>query len=364
MQADFAVIGGGVVGLSIAHGLLKQGKTVVCIDGTDADFRASRGNFGLVWIQSKGIGHAPYAAWTQKAVRRYRGFVDQLQADTGIEVSYQQTGGYEYFVDDAALQARAASFEQLKQDLGGDYPFEVFDRERIKQEEPAVGPLVCGATFYPEDGHINPLQLLHALAHACVDLGFVHLTGRKVVAATQGDAGFSLTLDNQQTVRAERVVVAAGLGAKVVGPMFGFRGLVVPQRGQVLVTEKLPKLVNRPSLTVRQVNEGAIQIGDSKEDVGYDDSETVPTTASIAARAIKVIPALKSARLVRTWAALRVMSPDGLPIYQKSTQYPGAALVTCHSGISLAAAHSELLSSWLLDQPTAPDLAYFSEDRF
>ena len=50
-EADFAIIGGGIVGLSVAHGLLKQGASVLCIDGTDTDFRASRGNFGLVWVQ-------------------------------------------------------------------------------------------------------------------------------------------------------------------------------------------------------------------------------------------------------------------------------------------------------------------------
>ena len=54
-EADFAIIGGGIVGLSVAHGLLKQGASVLCIDGTDTDFRASRGNFGLVWVQGKGI---------------------------------------------------------------------------------------------------------------------------------------------------------------------------------------------------------------------------------------------------------------------------------------------------------------------
>ena len=55
MQADYAIIGGGVVGLSIAWGLLKKGRSVLVLDGDDGSFRASRGNFGLVWVQSKGL---------------------------------------------------------------------------------------------------------------------------------------------------------------------------------------------------------------------------------------------------------------------------------------------------------------------
>ena len=76
------------------------------------------------------------------------------------------------------------------------------------------------------------------------------------------------------------------------------------------------------------------------------------------------IPALAKAQLVRSWAALRVMTPDGLPIYQESPLMPGAYLVTCHSGITLAAAHALRLPDWLEGRDDAPDLSAFSEDRF
>jgi len=126
----------------------------------------------------------------------------------------------------------------------------------------------------------------------------------------------------------------------------------------------LPPVLNRPSVTIRQVNEGAIQIGDSKEEVGFNDQETQSQMARIASNAIKVMPKLGQLRLVRSWGALRVMSPDGLPIYQESKQMPGAFLVTCHSGITLAATHSHNLSRWLVGSKDAPDLSGFSEDRF
>ena len=62
--------------------------------------------------------------------------------------------------------------------------------------------------------------------------------------------------------------------------------------------------------------------------------------------------------------ALRVLTPDGLPIYQESPTCPGAFLVTCHSGITLAAAHARLLPDWLEGTPNAPDLEVFREARF
>ena len=75
-------------------------------------------------------------------------------------------------------------------------------------------------------------------------------------------------------------------------------------------------------------------------------------------------PALAQAQLVRSWGALRVMSPDGLPIYQESEAVPGAFLITCHSGITLAAAHARLMPNWILGRDGAPDLEVFGEARF
>jgi len=98
--------------------------------------------------------------------------------------------------------------------------------------------------------------------------------------------------------------------------------------------------------------------------VGRDDRVTQPGLSGLAAEAIAAYPALARAQLVGSWGALRSLSPDGLPIYQESPEMPGAFLVTCHSGITLAAAHARLLPDWLERTTAAPDLEVFSEDRF
>ena len=149
-----------------------------------------------------------------------------------------------------------------------------------------------------------------------------------------------------------------------LGPKLGFKAPIRPQRGQVMITEKLPKLINRPSLIARQVDEGGIQIGATNEEVGLDDGVTQPGLSGLAAGAIAAFPALAKAQLVRSWGALRILSPDGLPIYQESPEMEGAYLVTCHSGITLAAAHARSLPDWLEGSDGAPNLEVFSENRF
>ena len=114
----------------------------------------------------------------------------------------------------------------------------------------------------------------------------------------------------------------------------------------------------------RQVDEGGVQIGATNEEVGHDDRVTQPGLSDLAAEAVAAYPALGKAQLVRSWGALRVLSPDGLPIYQESREMPGAYLVTCHSGITLSAAHARFLPDWLEGTAAAPDLEVFSESRF
>jgi glycine/D-amino acid oxidase-like deaminating enzyme len=75
-------------------------------------------------------------------------------------------------------------------------------------------------------------------------------------------------------------------------------------------------------------------------------------------------PALKDARVVRTWAALRIMSKDGFPIYEQSSQHPGAFLATCHSGVTLAAAHAFDLAPAIAAGALPEALGAFSSRRF
>ncbi len=363
MDTDYAIIGGGVVGLSIAWGLLKRGKHVVVLDGEDGSFRASRGNFGLVWVQSKGLNQPRYAEWCQQSAAARRALADELGEVSGRSLGFEQDGGYDFHFSDESLEETVAKYEVLKTKLDGNYPFEVLGRNALRREEPEIGDAVVGAILHHQDGHVNPLHLLQALAQSVLRLGRKVLTG-KTVTSVNNPSGFLVKCSEGEMVTADKVVLSAGLGAVDLGPMMGFRAPVSPLRGQNIITEKLPRFINRPSLYARQVNEGGVQIGVSTEKSGFDDGVTVDTLAAIAAKALEVYPCLKRAQVVRTWGALRIMSPDGLRIYQESRDMPGAFLVTCNSGVSLAAAHARFLPDWLEGADTAPDLEVFREDRF
>ena len=68
-EAEFGVVGGGLVGMAIAYGLVRKGRSVVVFDEHDQAFRASRGNFGRIWVQGKGAAMPSYARWTRSSAQ-------------------------------------------------------------------------------------------------------------------------------------------------------------------------------------------------------------------------------------------------------------------------------------------------------
>jgi glycine/D-amino acid oxidase-like deaminating enzyme len=122
--------------------------------------------------------------------------------------------------------------------------------------------------------------------------------------------------------------------------MIGLEVPLHPERGQILVTERLAPVLPVPASGLRQTGEGTVMIGVTQEKVGYDLSTTSAAAVRMTRKALRILPELGKARLVRQWSCLRVMTPDGYPIYASSPVYPGAEIATCHSGVTLASFHA------------------------
>lgn len=361
---DVAVIGGGLVGTAIGYGLVRRGLKVAILDEDDRAYRASRGNFALVWVQSKGLGMPRYAGWTRHSADIWASFAAELHAHTGIDVAYSRPGGFTLALSDTELERRRAMLARLHAQPGMiSYPYEFVDRIRLERVFPGLGPEVVGASYCPLDGHVNSLRLFRALHTGFAALGGCYLPGHGVEAIAGQNPGFSLATAGGP-VTADRVVLAAGVGNARLGPMVGINAPVRPQRGQVIVTEKAAPFLTHPIVTLRQTDEGGIMIGDLLEEVGADTHTGLGVLATMAERAVRMFPLLGRLNVVRTWAALRVMTPDGFPIYDQSVAAPGAFLCTCHSGVTLAAVHADELAAMIAGNGLPDTLAPFSGRRF
>ncbi len=362
---EITIVGGGVVGLSVALGLLLAGRRVHVLDGADSDARASQGNFGLVWGQGKGWNFAPYARWTSDALAAWPDFARNLADLSGVDVALDQSGGFEFFTDAGEMDEFAGMLAQQQRHLGNRFSHEMLSGDDLRGQVPGIGPDVVGASFSRLDGHVNPLRFLRALRSAVIAAGGqVTMSAPVAKIAPVAGGGFDLSIAGGVKASADKVILCAGLGAASLAVGLGFATQIRPQRGELLITEKLGDRLPFLSSTIRQVDEGGVQIGGTKADAGMDDSETLDVMTELARHAITVFPALADVRVVRAWGALRVMSPDGYPVYAHSAHYPGAYLVTCHSGVTLAPLHASVLADWIEGTSAAPDLEAFDENRF
>ena len=363
-EPDVVVIGGGVVGGAIALGLARNGARVTILDEGDDAFRASRGNFALVWVQSKGLGMPDYALWSRRSANDWHGLADILSEEAGIDVAHSQPGGFMLCLSEAELGKRVDAMRRLhNQAVLSDFPYEVLDHAETKRRLPDIGPDVFGAIYSPLDGHVNSLKLFRALREATVRRGVDYRPGHPVESITPRAGGFRIS-GPWGEIDAGKVVLAAGLGNARLAPMVGLHAPVQPSKGQIIVTEKTAPFLHNPMVTVRQTDEGGVMIGDSQEDRGFDTVVGQPILSVMAERAVKMFPRLAGLNVVRTWSALRVMSPDGFPIYDQSQNHPGAFVVTCHSGVTLAANHVLTLAPAILSGALPDAVASFSARRF
>jgi glycine/D-amino acid oxidase-like deaminating enzyme len=362
---DVAVVGGGLVGAAVAWGLAHGGARVAVLDEGDVAFRASRGNFALVWVQGKGLGLPEYAAWTKRSSDTCGELARLLNEQTGLDVAFRRPGGFHLCLSEREVENRAHMLARLhNQPAMVKYDYEMLDAAQVRSMLPQVGPEVAGASFCPLDGHVNSLRLLRALHAGMQQLGATYLADHMVEKIEPRDGGFHLTT-RWGAVDAGKVVLAAGNGNARLGPMVGLDVPVRPQRGHIIVTEKVAPFLDHPIVTVRQTDEGSVMIGDSVEEAGFDTTVGAGVVSAMAERAVRMFPRLKPLNVVRTWAALRVMTPDGFPIYQQSVSSPGAFVATCHSGVTLAANHALVLAP-LIARGALPaeQFGAFSAGRF
>jgi glycine/D-amino acid oxidase-like deaminating enzyme len=368
MNTDVVVIGAGLVGSAIAYGLARRNLKVLLVDGGDRDFRASTANMGLVWLQGKGMDMPAYQRLTRESVSLWPALSSDLMEATSVDVQYENNGGLMLCLGEAEFEARRAKLQRLHTQLGsGDTYWEMLDRPALTKLLPEIplGPEVTGASFGCRDGHANPLRLLSALTAGVVRKGG-QFRGRIAVSSVQKDGpeAFRVELGSSERVSAARVVIAAGLGSKALAAQVGLNIPIRPQRGQLLVTERLAPLLPLPLHSVRQTREGTVMIGVTNENTGFDTSTTSAAAAALSAKVLRWLPALSEAKLIRQWAGLRIMTPDTYPIYAQSQSHPGAFVAVCHSGVTLAAAHASLLADAIAAGRLTPSLDAFHERRF
>ena len=362
---NILIIGGGVTGAAIGYGLAKKGQSVGVMDAQPKKDRASRSNMGLIWCQSKALGNPAYVRWGFLSSKLFPQLTEDIQAASGIDISYAPVGGIIPCLGEAEFQRRAQYIEDLRTEAGGEYPGEMLSRSDLETLLPKIsfGDQVVGGTFCDQDGFVEPLKLLFALRAAMVGCGGTFMPQTRALDIIPEKGGYRVKTE-EGVFTCERLVMAGGLGNLPLARIFDLKVPIRPDRGQVLLTERVGDILPIPMLGITRTPGGTIMVGFMHENVGTDTRLVPESVAKEGQWAVSVWPKIADLRVIRCWSSLRVMPVDGLPIYDTLPGHPNLCVINAHSAVTLAAAHAAVLPDYILGRDSAGDHQAFGLSRF
>lgn len=361
---DFIILGGGVTGSSIAYGLSKfSNKSIAIVDGYDKTYRASVGNYGLTWLQSKGYNQPEYARTTENVFNSWHSYKEEIEKNSGIDLEYSQTGGLTFCEDESQYE----NLNKKISTLNSYYQYEESKTQMLKHDElkkiyPGLGKDIYGASYNKLDGLLNPLNLLKSQLKLAQKQGVESISNFYAVDIKKEDSIYVVISKDGRVLKSKELVLASGLSNKQLGARLGLNIPLGPQKGHILVAQKMPQLNLIPCFNVRQTNDGTLLLGVSNEDMGFDISIDEDIVSSIVRKSMKILPMLKDIKIIRSWAALRVMPEDEEPIYD--TIDNSLHIISTHSAITLAPLHSVTVAKSILNGEMPEELKKFSLDRF
>ena len=365
---DYLILGGGVIGLSLAYHLSRQGASVTVLDGGEPG-QASSAAAGMLAPLAEASEPGPFLDLALDSLRRYPAFVAALRAAGKSDLRLQGPGMLRVArsnVEEAAL-CRALSWQPA---LG--LPLQSLTGAEARRLEPGLGGNVQAAVLSPHEKHVEPRRLIAALSAACraQDVKLITHSPAADLETSAGRAHAVRTGSERHTFGT--LVLAAGAWSRALGQQLGFDIPVAPLRGQILALgPQSPApfshtLYTHGAYLVPRAD-GRIVAGATEEWAGFNVTTDDAAIAGLRVEASALVPALADWPLHSAWAGLRPVSADGLPLLGRLPGWDNVHVATGHgrNGILLTPITGALMAEHLLHDaplPTAFDPARFGSN--
>lgn len=364
--SEVVIVGGGVIGLSIAFELAGAGRRCTVLDQGPLGRAASWAGAGIVAPGAcRPTDHVDAPLRTRGALLHAR-WSEVLRAETGLDNGYRRCGGLDVAFDDAEC-AELEESVALWQAEG--IAFERLERGDSQRVEPGLNPAVRLAYFVPDRAQIRNPWHLRALAIACERRGVTLRPGCPALGfETHGERVLAVQTP-QGSIGCEQVVVSAGAWSEGLIDRLGLRLPTPPVRGQiVLLRTPRPVLRRIVELGPRYLvprEEGRVLVGSTEELAGFEARTTPGAVRDLIDLALHLCPALADAEVERAWAGLRPGNPDGRPTIDRAPGLSNLYLAAGHkrSGLQLSPGTAELVADLMLGRPTRIDPAPYRLDR-
>ena len=365
MKKDVIVVGGGVIGCSIAWRLAQAGLKVSIFERGRIGSEASRAAAGMLCPQSESQTRGPFFDLCLRSRSMYRSFAEELKDATGIDVEYKDEGTL-FVVLETENHAEKTAWTKWQLEEG--LSLAEISNDELRKIEPAVTESVTGAIFLPEEHQVENRRLMDALEVAIKRAG-VELVEADVTAISINLGRVDGVVCRGELFEAGAVVVAAGAWSGSLLETAGLDVDVIPARGQIIAVKgdscPITRVVHSSGVYVVPRRDGRILIGATVEYTGFVKGITAGSTRSLLNAAAELIPLLDQFEVVEAWSGLRPDTIDHLPIMGPAGP-DNLTLATGHfrNGILLAPATAELIATAITEGRVSDELSSFRYDRF
>jgi sarcosine oxidase subunit beta len=364
IQAEVAIIGGGIVGAAAALFLRRMGLSVALLERDLCGSRSSGVNYGGVRRQGRPPSQLPLA-------QRAHAIWAELPRLIGTEGEYLRSGHLKI----ARSEADLAALEDYREHTRGwGMDLEILSARAVRERCPWLGAAAVGGSLCPQDGQANPRLVSPAFARAAQKLGADIREQAPVGEAAHDGTGFVVRSGASLEVRSRFLLNCAGAWADRIAAQFGETVPMQSGNPQMAVTEPLPVFMNFSlgveggGVYARQVGRGNCVLGGGKGHALDDLRARVQAgdLAGLMRQAADLLPALRHAHIIRTWSGTEGYLPDRLPVIGPSATTPGLihAFGFAGGGFQLGPAVGAVLADLVRGGTTATPTDAFSISRF
>ena len=381
---DVIVVGGGIIGCSVAWQLAKRKQRVLVIERTDVASGSAGATDGFVGCYTKKPG--PQLDLAIKSVQMF----DTLQEELGEDIAYQRGAGGMQPVEDQTQWDMLEKTAQLQQQHGLDV--RMISAQEAHKIVPGLSTDIHGALYCPDAGKVNPMNLSFAYCRAARKYG-AEFMNRTLVTGFLIEDGRVRGIQTEKGIfYADVIVNACGSWAGKVAGLAGLDMPIKPRKGQLAVTEPIgfymsptiqcarynvikfhPETIKDEtvlrlgsSMNIAQTEEGGLLIGGTREFAGFEGENTLEAIDTMMKRVLRFFPGLKDVHVIRYFSGFRPYTPDGLSLLGEVKTLPGFYMAAGHEGdgIALSPITGQLIAELIVDGRCSHDITPFSPNRF
>ena len=361
---DMIVVGGGVIGLSIAHAVAGEGRSVLVLDSGEATEASSWAAAGMLAPQSEADHKDPLFDLCAASLHLYRDWARQLEDQSGVDPEYEEPGLLYLATSEKSLEV--LKNRMIWQQEAG-FDSELVTPEEIRRMEPHLTLTVAGGVYMPGEYQVTPRRLMEALRAACKIRQVEIRNGSRVHEIIWQGHRIEGVRTDSGSIKANTVVIASGARSPEIAGLCP-RLPITPRKGQILSlitpAPMFQRLIRWEHAYLMQRRGDELVVGATNEDAGFDRSLTPSGIGGLLERVQQLSSCTAKFAIREMWTGLRPSTPDGLPVLGQAGD--GVIYATGHyrNGILLAPITASIVAALVGNRPSPIPLEPYSPGRF